>query len=66
MSHVRFGTVQQSFELQTVGVTVRYHVAHLTDDGGENKHSDQVTDDREDIPDEEVIGLGKREKISED
>lgn len=29
MSHVQLGTVQQTFELQPVCVSVRYHVTHL-------------------------------------
>lgn len=49
MSHVRFGTVQQSLELQSVGVAVRDNVAHLTDNRGEYKYANQVADDRENV-----------------
>lgn len=51
VTHVRFGTVQQPFEFEPVGVTVRNHIAHLADDGGKDEHTDQVADDREDVSD---------------
>lgn len=50
MSHVRLGAVQQSLELQPVGVPVRDHVAHLADNRGEYEYANQVADYGEDVP----------------
>lgn len=50
MSHVGLGAVQQPFELQSICVPIRNNIAHLTDYCGENKHANQVADDRENVP----------------
>lgn len=39
MSHVSLCTVEQSLELESVGVSVRYHISDLTDDCGEYEHA---------------------------
>lgn len=49
MAHVRLGSVQQTLELQTVGVPVGDHIAHLSDYCGEDEYANQVADDRKDV-----------------
>jgi hypothetical protein len=39
MSHVSLRTVEQALELESVGVSVRYHISDLTDDCGEYEHA---------------------------
>lgn len=50
MSHVSLRTIQQSFKLKSVCISVGDDVAYLPHDGSEDKHPDQVTDDGEYIP----------------
>jgi glutaminase len=50
MSHVSFGTIQQSFKLQSVGISVCNNVANLPNYSGENEHANQVTDYCEHVP----------------
>lgn len=56
MAHVRLGPVQQTLELQTVGVPVGDHIAHLSDYCGEDEYANQVADDREDVSAEGTRG----------
>lgn len=49
MAHVRFGTVQKALKLQSIGVTVRDHIAHLADDCREYKYANKVADDGENV-----------------
>lgn len=49
MAHVRFGAVQQALKLQTIGVSVRDHIAHLADDCREYKYANKVADDGENV-----------------
>lgn len=56
MAHVRLGPVQQTLELQTVGVPVGDHIAHLSDYCGEDEYANQVADDRKDVSAEEGGG----------
>jgi hypothetical protein len=53
--HVQFGRVQKSFEFESTSVAICYHITHLTDDSGENEHTNEVTGDREYVP--AFIGL---------
>lgn len=50
VSHVGLGSVQQSLEFQSICVPVRYDVAHLTDDSGEDEHANEVTNYGEHVP----------------
>lgn len=50
MSHVGLGPIKQPFEFQSICVPIRYDVAHLTDNGGEDEDADQVTNYGEHIP----------------
>lgn len=50
MSHVGLGSVQQSFKFQSICVPIRYDVAHLADDSGEDEDAYQVTYDSEHVP----------------
>lgn len=49
MTHVRLGAVQQSLELQSIGVPVGDHISHLPDYCGEDEYANQVADDRENV-----------------
>lgn len=49
VAHVRLGPVQQALELQAIRITVRYHIAHLADDGREDKNTNQIANDRKNI-----------------
>lgn len=55
MSHVGLGPVQQPLELQSIGVPIRYDVAHLAHNGGEDEHTDEVANYGENVP-----GQGKK------
>ena len=48
--HVRLCTVQESLELETVGIAVRNNIAHLADDRGKDEDTNQVADDGEHVP----------------
>lgn len=50
VSHVGLGSVQQSFKFQSICVPIRYDVAHLADDSGEDEDAYQVTYDSEHVP----------------
>lgn len=50
VSHVGLGPVQQSLEFQSICVSVRYDVAHLADDSGEDEHANEVTNYGEHVP----------------
>lgn len=48
--HVSFSSIQESLEFKSVRVPVGDNVADLADYSRENEHADQVTYDREDVP----------------
>lgn len=58
MSHVRFGAVQQSLELQSVGISIGDNIAHLPDYGGEYEDANQVADDRENVSASKLYKIG--------
>ncbi len=45
VSHICFGSIQQSFEFESISIAIGNNVAHLTDYGCKYKYADQVTND---------------------
>jgi len=54
--HIRLGPIQQALELQAIRISVRYHIAHLAHNGGEDKNTNQIANDRKNISAREQFG----------
>lgn len=49
MSHIGFGTVQQPLELQSICISIRYHISNLADNRCEYEYTDQIADYGENV-----------------
>lgn len=47
--HIGLGPIQKALELQAIRISVRYHIAHLAHNGGEDKNTNQIANDRKNI-----------------
>lgn len=64
MSHVSLRTIQQSFKLKPVCISVGDDVAYLSHDGSEDKHPDQVTNDGEYVPEKRIMKKDEKRKLN--
>lgn len=50
VAHVGFRTIEKTFKLQSIGIAIRYDIAHLTHNCCKYKHSNEIAHDGENIP----------------